>query len=72
MYHLLQKLAPSNEENKAAEESQSDDEDALKFVGRKVSMNTDNVVGLNFEKYNKIKPSNHIKLKIANLFMEFK
>lgn len=72
MYHLLQKLAPSNEENKNAEESHSDDEEADRLVGRKVSMNTDNVVGLNFEKYNKIKPSQHIKLKIANLFMEFK
>jgi hypothetical protein len=35
-------------------------------------MNVTNVVGLNFEKYNDIKPSKHIKLKIANLFMEFK
>ena len=35
-------------------------------------MNVNNVVGLNFEKYNEIKPSKVIKLKIANLFMEFK
>lgn len=72
MYHLLKSLAPSNEEKKDAEESHSDDEDAIKLVGRKVSLNTDNVVGLNFEKYNTIKPTKHIKLKIGNLFMEFK
>ena len=72
MYHLLQQLAPSNEERKEAEDSHSDDEDAMKIVSRKESMNLHNVVGLNFEKYNQIKPSNHIKLKIANLFMEFK
>ena len=72
MYHLLSKLAPSNEERKEAEDSHSDDEDALKIVSRKASMNVNNVVGLNFEKYNEIKPSRVIKLKIANLFMEFK
>lgn len=72
MYHLLQSLAPSNEEKKDAEDSHSDDEDAIKLVGRKVSMNVDNVVGLNFEKYNDIKPNRNIKLKISNLFMEFK
>jgi hypothetical protein len=72
MYLLLQSLAPSDEQKKEAEESQSDDEDAIKLVGRKESMNIENVVGLNFEKYNKIKPSKQIKLKILNLFMEYK
>lgn len=35
-------------------------------------MNQENVVGLDFERYNKIKPSPEIKRKIANLFLEFK
>jgi len=35
MYKLMQALAPSNEERKEAEDSHSDDEDALKIVSRK-------------------------------------
>ena len=34
-------------------------------------MNQKNVIGLNFEKYNDMKPSPEIKRKIANLFMEY-
>ena len=70
MYHLFQSLAP--QEDKENEESLSDDEDAIKLVDRKISMNQENVVGLDFERYNKIKPSPEIKLKISNLFLEFK
>ena len=44
----------------------------MKLVDRKISINMDNVTGLDFENYNKIKPSREIKLKIANLFFEFK
>ena len=69
---MFQSLAPNEEKNKDSEESVSDDEDAIKLVDRKISMNQENVVGLDFERYNKIKPSQVIKLKIQNLFMEFK
>jgi hypothetical protein len=34
-------------------------------------MHTDNVVGTNFEKYHDLRPSQEIKLKILNFFMEF-
>ena len=71
MYQLLQSLAPNNEESREEESSQSDDEDVEKFVIRKQSMNQDNVIGIDFEKYNQMKPSPEIKRKIANLFMEF-
>ena len=56
MYSLLSSLKPDEDSN-AAEESQSDDEDAAKIVGRKLSMNRYNVVGLNFEQYNDVKPT---------------
>lgn len=42
------------------------------MIDRKISINQDNVLGLDFENYNKLKPSQEIKLKISNLFMEFK
>jgi len=44
----------------------------MKLVDRKISINMDNVVGLDFENYNKMKPSQEIKLKISNLFLEYK
>ena len=49
MYSLLSSLKPDDAKQQSAEESQSDDEDAAKIVGRKLSMNRYNVVGLNFE-----------------------
>ena len=70
MYHIFQSLAPK--EDKDNEESVSEDEDAMRLVDRKISMNQENVVGLDFERYNKTKPSPEIKLKISNLFLEFK
>jgi hypothetical protein len=40
---------------------------------RKVSMNEQNVIGFNFEKYNReAKPSNEIRRKIGNFVMEFR
>jgi hypothetical protein len=53
------------------EESQSDDEETMKLVDRKISMNRVNVVGTDFEKYNNLKPTTAIKLRIHNLFMEY-
>jgi hypothetical protein len=41
-------------------------------MSRKVSMNEQNVIGTNFEKYNDIKPSPEIRRKIANFFIEYK
>lgn len=68
---LSSSLKPSNEEQVSEEESQSDDEQTAKLMGRKISMNKNNVVGLNFEQYNDLKPTNAIKLRIHNLFMEY-
>jgi len=40
-------------------------------MARKITMNRVNAVGLNFEKYNDLKPIPAIKLRIHNLFMEY-
>jgi hypothetical protein len=69
MYMLLNGLKP-DEEVKVAE-SHSDDEDAIKLVDRKISLNQTNVVGLDFEKYNDLKPTPEIKRKITNLCLEY-
>jgi len=71
MYHLLSSLAPDQNEENNKEESLSEDEDAAKLVNRRTSINIDNVIGFDFEHYNKMKPSQQIKLKIKNLVMEF-
>lgn len=71
MYQLLSSLAPDADEEGKQEESQSEDEEAIRLVDRRQSINIDNVVGLDFEHYNKMKPSQQIKLKIKNLVMEF-
>ncbi len=65
MYNLLQGLKPEEPD------SHSDDEDAMKLVDRKISMNMQNVIGLNLEKYNDLKPSKEVKRMITNLFMEY-
>ena len=70
MYHLFQSLAPEQPANQA-EESLSEDEDASKLVDRRTSINIENVLNVDFEHYNKIKPPQPIKLKIKNLVMEF-
>ncbi len=41
------------------------------MVERRTSLNIDNVIGLDFENYNKMKPTQQIKLKIKNLVNEF-
>lgn len=45
-------------------DSHSEDEQATEYEGRKASMHQVNVVGMNFEKYNDLKPNNDLKLKI--------
>jgi hypothetical protein len=52
---MLKGLKPDEEFR--APESLSDDEDAIKLVDRKISLNQNNVVGLDFEKYNDLKPT---------------
>jgi hypothetical protein len=44
----------SGDEN---DDDEEEDEDIRKIMSRKVSMNEQNVVGTNFEKYNNHKPS---------------
>ena len=51
--------------------SSSEDETVKKIMSRKVSMNEQNVVGMNFHKYNEVKPSFEIRRKIANYVQEF-
>ena len=49
------------------------DEDLRKILGRRVSMNEQNVVGIHFEKYNReAKPSSEVRRKIANFVLEYK
>ena len=58
MYQLLSSLAPEEgDEGNKQEESLSEDEDAIKMVERRTSLNIDNVIGLDFEHYNKMKPT---------------
>ena len=57
MYHLLSSLAPDQNDENNKEESLSEDEDAAKLVDRRASINIDNVIGFDFEHYNKMKPS---------------
>jgi len=52
-------------------DSHSEDEDVVKLVDRKISLNKSNVVGLDFEKYNDLKPTPEIKRKIINLCNEY-
>jgi len=62
-------LKPNDDDDE--ESSHSEDEDAMKLVGRKISMNQVNVIGLDLEKYNDLKPSKEVKRMINNLFMEY-
>jgi hypothetical protein len=72
MFSLLANLKPDEEVRNADDEaSRSDDEDAMKLVDRKISLNKINVTGLDFEKYNDLKPTPDIKRKITNLCLEY-
>ncbi len=57
--------------NASDEQSHSDDEDAMKLVERKISLNKINVTGLDFERYNDLKPTQEIRRKITNLSEEY-
>ena len=71
MYHLFQSLAPEVSEENKAEESLSEDEEFNRLVDRRMSVNIDNVIEVDFERYNQHKPSQQMKLKIRNLAMEY-
>lgn len=43
----------------------------MKLVDRKISLNRTNVIGLNLERYNDLKPSKEVKRMITNLFLEY-
>ena len=70
MFSLLSGLKPDDQAK--AQDSRSEDEDANKIVDRKISINQSNVTGLDFEKYNDLKPTPEIKRKITNLCLEFR
>ena len=71
MYKLLSGLSGQNQGDDAKEESQSEDEDVVKLVDRKISMNRKNVIGLNLESYNAFKPSKEVSRMISNLLVEY-
>jgi len=53
MQSLLKGLRPSSDEKGSKTiNSDSEDEDVKRILSRKVSMNEQNVIGMNFEKYN--------------------
>ena len=74
MYHLFQSLAPEQTNpNQQTEESLSEDEDAIKLIDRRASINIENVLNVDFEHYNKIKPPQPIKTpKIPKLLKPLK
>ena len=65
MKNLLDNLRPTDADYYNEDEG---DEDIQKVMNRRVSMNEQNVIGMNFEKYIDQKPSGEIRRKIANFF----
>jgi hypothetical protein len=64
---------PSNVCTNVIEDHEADEE-YRKIVSRKVSMNEQNVIGMNFEKYNLLsdaKPTHNVKRKVANFAVEY-
>jgi hypothetical protein len=80
MQELLGGLKPSPSDNggydegdRRSDEEDSEDEDFRRIMTRKVSMNEQNVIGMDFEKYNReAKPSQEVRRKIANFVMEYR
>jgi hypothetical protein len=74
---LLRDLRPdasSEKGNRVAysDSDSDDDEEIRRLLGRKISMNSSNVIGMNFEKYNNQKPTQEVRRKITNYFAEYK
>jgi hypothetical protein len=61
-------LSSKIEENTEAE---TNDEDVMKEVKRKESVNENNVIGLDLKLYDTQKPNNQIRLKIKNFIDEY-
>ncbi len=62
---LLSALGPE-EKDEFVEKSDDEDEELMKMEKRRVSMNVDNVVGMNFEKYRDEEPPEGFK--VSDLF----
>lgn len=56
----------------AGDSEEDEDEDATKIVGRRLSLNQFNEVGMNFQKYQDIKPAAGVRREILNMFNEYK
>ena len=73
MASLLANLAPDEHKKVTGIHSGSDsDEDVSDMVGRRMSMNQFNETGMNFQKYQEIKPSAGVRREILNMFNEYK
>lgn len=76
MQQLLGGLKASDdshdEPSHSGADDDSEDEDYRRIMTRRVSMNEQNVIGTNFEKYNReAKPTSEIRRKIGNFVMEY-
>lgn len=76
MAALLQNLKPDEIEEQRSTlkraSSSEEDEEAVKFIKHRKSMNEFNEVGHNFQKYQENKPAKGVTLEISNMFMEYK
>ena len=55
----------------SSKEEEKADEDVIKEVKRKESVNENNVLGLNLQIYESLKPNHSIRLKIKNFIDEY-
>ncbi len=71
----MHNLKPEANEEESVNGENYDDEDEksiIKIMSRRVSMNEQNNIGINFEKYNReAKTSADVRRKIANLVLEY-
>jgi len=56
----------------AGDTEEDEDEDVSKIVDRRMSLNQYNEVGMNFQKYQDIKPAAGVRREILNMFNEYK
>lgn len=56
----------------AGDSEEDEDEDVTRVVGRRMSLNQHNEVGMNFQKYQDIKPAAGVRREILNMFNEYK
>lgn len=73
MANLLSCLKADEVDKFVGHESDAEeDEDVSTIVGRRQSMNQFNQLGMNFQKYQDIKPSAGVRREILNMFNEYK